>query len=153
VVETIKEGTTIYPAPADAKAPVAADANAGKTYSWAAHVCDMADINQASNKEWTLVSLNGARIDAGKPPTMKFAQGKASIFGGINRLSGSYALVGESVIMGEIISTKMAGPPGLMELEGNFAATLKRINGFHVHGKELELLADGAVVATFQSAE
>ena len=153
VVETIKEGATIYPAPADAKAPVANAANASKTYTWAAHVCDMAEVNQAANKEWTLKTLKGEKIEAEKPPTMKFSGGKVSVFGGVNRLSGSYALVGDSVTMGEILSTKMAGPPELMELENKFAAILKRVNGFHVHGNSLELLSDGDAVATFQTGE
>ena len=64
VVETIKEGKTIYPVPARAEAPViACDRKIrGKTYSWKAHVCDMADVNQAAHKEWTLTTLNGKKI-------------------------------------------------------------------------------------------
>jgi len=154
VVKTIKEGVTIYPAPAHAKAPVIASTkDSGKTYSWSAHVCDMADVNQAANKEWTLKTLNGKKVDVEKPPTMKFARGRLSIFGGINRLSGSYALVGDSVTMGEIVSTKMAGDPALMELENNFAKALASVDGFHVHGNELELLSRGTVVATFRSED
>jgi heat shock protein HslJ len=152
VVETIKEGITIYPAPAGGvKRLAAAPKDSGKTYSWTAHVCDMADVNQAANKEWTLVSLNGKEITAEKPPTMKFAKGKLSIFGGINRLSGSYALVGDSVTLGEIVSTRMAGAPGAMELENNFAKALRSVDGFHVHGNELQLLSQGTVVATFRA--
>ena len=154
VVETIKEGVTIYPAPAKARAPVIASTkDSGKTYSWSAHVCDMADVNQAANKEWTLKTLNGKKVDVEKPPTMKFARGRLSIFGGINRLSGSYALVGKSVTMGEIASTKMAGDPALMELENNFAKALASVDGFHVRGNELELLSRGTVVATFRSED
>jgi hypothetical protein len=99
VVETIKEGVTIYPAPADGeKVLVKAPQEAGKTYTWRPIVCDMAGVNQAAHKEWTLTVLNGEKIDSAKPPTMKFAHGKLSIFGGINRLSGSYALVDGSVV-------------------------------------------------------
>jgi predicted amidohydrolase YtcJ/heat shock protein HslJ len=154
VVETIKEGVTIYPAPAGGAKPLtAAPKDSGKTYSWTAHVCDMADVNQAANKEWTLTSLNGKEVVASKPPTMKFARGRLSIFGGINRLSGSYALVGDSVTLGEIVSTRMAGPPELMALEAEFAKVLRSVDGFHVHGSELELLTKGAVVAKFRSQQ
>ena len=154
VVETIKEGVTIYPAPAHAKAPAIASAKeSGKTYSWSPHVCDMADVNQAANKVWTLTTLNGKKVDIEKPPTMKFANGRLSIFGGINRLSGSYALVGDSVTMGEIVSTKMAGDPALMELENNFTKALASVDGFHVHGSQLELLSRGKVVTTFRSED
>ena len=55
--------------------------------------------------------------------------------------------------MGEIVSTKMAGTPQLMKTESEFAAALKSVNGFHVHGDELELLADGTVVAAFRAGE
>lgn len=154
VVETIKEGVTIFPMPASFSKPLAASPKfAGMKYMWRAHVCDMAEVNQAANKEWTLVSLNGKEVRAEKPPTMKFANGKLSIFGGVNNLSGSYALVGESVTMGELISTRKAGPPELMELEGNFAKALASVNGFHVHGKELQLLSNGAVVANFRTGD
>lgn len=153
IVETIKEGATIYPAPADARTPKVVAANAGKTYSWKPHVCDMADVNSAANKEWTLLTLNGEPIKAEKPPTMKFAAGKLSIFGGINRLSASYALVHDKLVMGEIITTKMAGPPALMDLENEFAKALKAVNGFHVHGDELELLSADKVIVTLQATE
>ena len=151
VVETIKEGTTIYPAPVDAKAPVAAASD--KTYSWKAHVCDMADVNSAANKTWTLVTLNGTKISVEKKPTMKFSGGKLVIFGGINRLNGSYALVNDAVIMGQLISTKMAGPPELMKLENEFAKALASVDKFHVHGTELELFSGAKVVATLHSED
>jgi hypothetical protein len=150
VVETIKEGVTIFPASAEAVQPaikVAEDSS--KTYSWKAHVCDMAEVNQAAHKQWTLLTLNGGKIDLEKPPTMEFAHGSLAIFGGINRLSGSYALVGDSVTMGELVSTRMAGPPALMELEREFAQTLASVDGFQVFGNKLTLTRDGAVVATF----
>ncbi|MGB7921234.1 MAG: amidohydrolase family protein [Desulfobacterales bacterium] len=154
VVETIKGGVTIYPASAGGgKAFVKASQEAGKTYTWRTHVCDMAGVNQAAHKEWTLTTLNGEKIDVAKPPTMKFAHGKLSIFGGINRLSGSYALVGGSVTMGKLVSTKMAGPPALMELERNFAKTMSTVDGFDVSGNELKLSSAGAVVATFRAVE
>ncbi len=64
------------------------------TRMWRAHVCDMSEVNQAAGKEWTLVSLQGKPVTAEKPPTMKFEKGKLTIFGGVNRMSVSYALVG-----------------------------------------------------------
>jgi len=151
VVKTIKEGVTIYPAPADAKAPIAAASD--KTYSWKAHVCDMADVNSAANKTWTLVTLNGKKVTAEKPPTMKFSGGKLAMFGGINRLNGSYALVNDAVIMGQLISTKMAGPPKLMKLESEFAKGISSADKFHVHGTEMELFRGPKVVATLHSSD
>jgi predicted amidohydrolase YtcJ/heat shock protein HslJ len=153
VVETIKEGRTIYPAPADAEKEVLASPKyAGMTYMWRAHVCDMAEVNQAANKEWTLVSLHGKKVTNENSPTMKFEHGKLSIFGGVNRLSGSYALIDNgSVTLGQLVSTKMAGPPELMDLERSFSKTMATVNGFHVKGNQLQLLSGGSVVANFRS--
>ena len=55
--------------------------------------------------------------------------------------------------MGELVSTKMAGDPALMELENNFAKALASVDGFHVHGGNLELLSRGKVVTTFRSED
>jgi heat shock protein HslJ len=154
VVETIKEGVTIFPAPADfEKSLPTAPKTAGMIRMWRAHVCDMAEVNQAAGREWILLSLNGKAVASEKPPTMKFAHGKVSIFGGVNRLSGSYALVGESVTLGELMSTRMAGPPELMELDSSFSKIMATVDGLHVSGNELELLSMGSVVAKFRAAK
>jgi heat shock protein HslJ len=84
---------------------------------------------------------------------MKFEHGKVSVFGGINRLSGSYALVNDTVTMGSLVSTKMAGDPALMELEANLAKALASVDAFEVSGDELTLSSDGAVVATWRSGQ
>jgi heat shock protein HslJ len=155
VVETIKDGVTIFPAPIGFDKPLKAPSKyAGMSYMWRAHVCDMAEVNQAAGKEWALVSLNGEPVVSDKPPTMKFQRGKVAIFGGVNRLSGSYALIDNgSVTLGQLVSTKMAGPPDLMELERNFSKTMASVNGFHVNGNKLQLLSGGSVVAEFRTAE
>lgn len=154
VVETIKNGKTIFPAPADfGKSTPKASETAGMTRRWRAHVCDMSEVNQAAGKEWTLISLNGKPIQVKKAPTMRFERGKLAIFGGVNRLGGTYALVGESVFMGNLMSTRMAGPPELMELESNFSKILASVDGFHVNGNDLELLSAGTVVANFKSSQ
>ena len=154
VVETIKEGRTIYPTSAGDPEPVpVAVEDPDKTYSWTTHVCDMAGVNAAARREWTLTTLNGETIDVAKPPTMLFEGGSLSVFGGINRLTGSYALVRDTVTMSDLASTRKAGPPELMALEDSFAKTLKSVDSFHVHGDELTLLSGGEVVAVFQAAE
>ena len=154
VLETIKEGKTIYPAIAGAETPLPAElSKSTKTYSWRAEVCDMADVNQAAGKEWTLTTLNGENILAKKQPNIKFANGRLDIFGGINRLTASYALVDNSVTLGSLASTKMAGDPQAMELENNLAKTLASVDAFQVNGDDLMLSSNGAVVAKFRSGK
>ena len=109
VVETIKEGVSIYPQPAAGLRPITA------------------------------------------APTLRAAAGRFTIFGGINRLNGSVALMLDQVVIGDLASTRMAGPPELMALEERFAGTLRTVNRFHVHGSRLELLRDETVVATFRA--
>ncbi|MBX3418822.1 MAG: amidohydrolase family protein [Pirellulaceae bacterium] len=155
IVETIKDGTTIFPAPAELKTPKAADKYDGMFYRWRAHVCDRAEINQAAGKLWTLVKLNDREIKKENPPTLKFEKGQLSIFGGVNRLGGSYALIESngSVVLGELFSTRMAGPPELMELEREFSQTMASVNGFHVEGNQLQLLSGSTVVADFRTSD
>lgn len=152
IVETIKEGQTIYPASlSTVKPPSPPVSNLKGIYTWATHVCDMSGVNAAAHREWTLTALNGGKINTPTPPTMTFSHGKLSIFGGINRLSGSYALVRNTVTMSDLASTKMAGPPEIMELEKTFAQTLRSVDTFKVSGNELTLSARGNVVAVFHA--
>jgi len=158
VVETIKEGVTIFPAPPSFEdSTQALSASVGDaavmTRMWRAHVCDMTEVNQAAGKEWILISLSGKPITVKNPPTMKFERGKVSIFGGVNRMGGSYALVGESVTLGDLVSTRMAGPSELMAMESNFSNVMATVDSFHVSDNELELLSAGTVVAKFKTGQ
>ncbi len=153
VIQTIKEGATVFPMPAAGFAQPKAPVQFNSSVSWRRHVCDMAGVNTAAGKTWSLTTLNGKKIAATKPPTMKFSKGRLAVFGGINRLTGSYALLDDRVVMGELASTRMAGPAELMKLESEFAKTLALVDGFHVHQDELALLRQGNPVATFRAGE
>lgn len=154
VVETIKEGLTIYPSSADQmERPPIVVKDPDATYAWTTHICDMAGVNTAAHKRWTLTALNGRAVETAPRPTMKFEHGKLEVFGGINQLTGSYALVRNKVTMGDLVSTRKAGPPELMELERNLARTLARVDTFRVDGKELVLFSEGETVVAFSSDE
>jgi predicted amidohydrolase YtcJ/heat shock protein HslJ len=152
VVETIKEGGTIFPVPEGGFPAVEAPSDPAATYAWSIEACDIADVNTAANKTWTLTALEGGPVDAAAPPTMLFSRGSLSVFGGVNEISGSYALVHDAVVMGDLVSTRMAGPPELMDLEGRFIKALSGVNGFTVAGETLTLLTDGNEVAEFSSS-
>jgi heat shock protein HslJ len=69
-------------------------------------------------------------------------------------MSGSYALIDNgSVILGQLVSTKMAGPPERMELESNFSKIMASVDGFHINGNQLQLLSGGRVVAEFRTGK
>ncbi len=153
VVETIKEGVRVYPENSDLAVPKA-PARGSISYRWRAHVCDMAEVNQAAGKVWSLVKLNGQPITLEKPPTIQFQGGKLSVFGGINRITGSYALLSnQSVVLGELAGTRMSGSPELSEIESEFSSTLASVDAFHVEGKRLDLLKGTQVVAVFRTEE
>lgn len=153
VVETIKEGSTIFPAPAGGFPPTKAPSDPSKTYAWSIEACDIAAVNTAANRTWTLTTLAGRPVNVAKPPTMRFSGGALSAFGGVNQIGGSYALVDDAVVMGALRSTKMAGPPDLMELENRFTTVLAEVDGFTVAGDRLTLLTDGTGVAEFRASE
>ena len=111
----------------------------------------MADVNQAANKEWTLTTLNGKKVDIEKPPTMKFSNGKLVRLRRHQPPERILCVGRRQRDHGQIVSTKMAGPPELMELESEFAKALASVDGFHVHGNELALSSKGSVVANFRS--
>jgi heat shock protein HslJ len=116
-------------------------------------VCCRADINTAEGREWTLMTLNGETFTSEATPTMAFNGGQLDIFGGVNRLSGSYGLIHVRVMLGELVSTRMAGPAEQMALEQSFAKVLREVDGFRVHGDELALRSNDQVVATFRAAQ
>lgn len=152
VVETIKEGVTIFPAPVGGFKSIKVS-DAANTYSWTAHACDMAGINQAANKVWTLTTFNGNQIDVQKAPTMKFEKGKLNLIGSINSMTANCALVDNSVILDSVVSTKKTGDPIVMEFESSIKKSLATVDEFNVSGNELTLSSKGTVVAKFRSGQ
>ena len=154
VVETIKEGATIYPAPPTGSSRLSSRA-AGPRQNLFVAGPRLRHGRREHGRQQAMEADNAQRRKGhrGKAADDDLRTGPLAIFGGINRITGSYALVRDTVTMGELVSTKMAGPPELMELENMFAKTLKAVNGFHVHGNELELLSNGTSVARFSTED
>ncbi|MBS1518199.1 MAG: amidohydrolase family protein [Bacteroidetes bacterium] len=150
VLETIKEGNTIFPVPTGGFKSIKVS-DATKTHSWTARACDMAGVNQAAYKVWTLISLNGAKIESQNPPEMRFKDGKLSIFGSINSMTANCALVDNTVILDSVVSTKKTGDPKEMEFEKGLAKTMDTVDAFTVSGSELTLFSGGNAVAEFRT--
>ncbi len=107
--------------------------------------------NPLVGKIWTLTVLSGVPIAAERLPTLEFTDGRVSGFGGINRISGAYAIKADELSFGPMISTRMAGDPVLMSLEDNFMKALGSVDGWAVSGSELSFLSKGTAVATFRN--
>ena len=152
IIETIKEGVTVFPAVASVDKPLTESQRHAITWHFEGP-CDVAHLGEIAGKEWTLAELNGKPVVAGKPPTLTFEDGRVSAFGGVNRLSGTYTLEDHTVTFGSLVSTKMAGEPALMELENNFAKALATVDGYQISGNELTLTSKGTAVAIFRSGK
>jgi len=98
-------------------------------------------------KTWELYELKGAAVDGDKRPTLKFEGGRVDGFGGINRLSGSYNQTQGSLTFGPLRATRMGGPPGAMQLEGQFSNILSQVDRFKIQDGSLVLLGNNEVLA------
>jgi heat shock protein HslJ len=58
----------------------------------------------------------------------------------------------QGVLLGQLSSTRMAGPPELVMLEREFSEGLASVDAFHVEGNRLDLLRGDDVIATFRNS-
>ena len=106
------------------------------------------NISQIVGVRWTLqkMTLNGNEYDlAGKRPYIEFRNnGQVSGFASINRYSGSMQLDDQGgAPWSQLASTRMAGPPELMQQESIFLEALQRVQrlsleGIHLHAQSEE---------------
>ena len=110
-------------------------------------------IASLAGQSWTCVTLNGAAITATRPPTITFdGAGRVNGFSGVNRFGGSVesAEAGE-LHFGQMMSTKMAGPPEQMALESSFLDALTRADRYMVTDAELIFSAGEKMIVEFKS--
>ncbi|WP_217922128.1 META domain-containing protein [Miltoncostaea oceani] len=77
---------------------------------------------------WVVVAVGGTPVpEGGEPPSLVFdGAGRVSGSGGVNRLAGPYAVDGDVLTAGPLMTTRMAGPPGWNDLEVRLLAALER---------------------------
>ena len=80
------------------------------------------------------------------------ADGTVSGSTGVNRLHGSYEVRAGTLHVGQLITTRMAGPPQAMEAETRLLAVLAGPLGIVRAGSALSLLADRDALDLEQSA-
>ena len=106
--------------------------------------------------EWRATELAGAPLVDGRPPTARFDDGAIGGLATVNRYRGSYRLDGDVLMVGPLMSTRMAGPPEAMAQEDRWLAALRepstlRMDGdvlvmTHADGTESRLVRIGATV-------
>lgn len=103
---------------------------------------------------WRLSEISGRKVALPaetKPVTITFNEttGQASGFSGVNQFHGAYKRDGSTISFGPVVSTRMAGPPELMEIETALLNVVSSDVEFTVSGEGLELARGESVVARF----
>ena len=104
------------------------------------------------DNEWTLVELDGERIEPGaemRAPTLVLDLEEAHVSGsgGVNVFMGTFALSESELRFGQLVATLMAGPEPAMERERAFLDALARVTSYALDGQLLTLLAGDEAVA------
>jgi heat shock protein HslJ len=110
-------------------------------------------ITSLAGQSWTCITLDGAAVTAMRPPTITFdGAGRVNGFSGVNRFGGSVesAEAGE-LHFGQMMSTKMAGPPEQMALESSFLSAITRADRYMVIDTELIFSAGKTMLVQFKS--
>lgn len=92
--------------------------------------------------EWRLVAYSSDRaLEApASDVTAFFDGGTVSGSSGCNRYRADYRVAGASIEIGPAMTTRMACPPDVMELEGRVLEAMGRVASFRRDGEVLELL-------------
>ena len=103
--------------------------------------------------EWTLVELDGEPVQIAADEiapslVLDLEEARVTGSGGVNRLTGHFALSGDELRFGTLATTRMAGPENAMQREAAFLAALGRVTSYALDGRRLTLLADDDVVVT-----
>lgn len=115
------------------------------------------ELKKVAGKEWSLVSLKHDGKDIGLPPERKMTLnldegGKASGKSAVNRYFGRIEVDGKGGCKWgkEMGSTRMAGPPAMMDIERNFFQALPKTIALDLTDGALKFSSgDGKTVAVF----
>ena len=96
---------------------------------------------------WQVVERAGARVSDAQPMTLVFgSDGRIAGMAACNRYSGAFSLSGEGLRLSQIIATRMACAPALMNDEQGFFAALSAVTGFAIGADGSLELKSGARV-------
>jgi heat shock protein HslJ len=101
--------------------------------------------------EWTLVELDGEPVEIAENElapslVLDLEEARVTGSGGVNRLTGHFALSADELRFVPLATTRMAGPENAMQREAAFLAALERVTSYALDGRTLTLLAEGDVV-------
>ena len=103
-----------------------------------------------ASTQWQLVAPNYAGLT--EKPTLQFNDARLSASVGLNQMGGDYKIDGSKLTISPLFSTKMAGPPALMNAETQYAKALSEIHSFELSPDGKTLTLRGAQTLTFARA-
>ena len=118
-----------------------------------------ANLDQLMDREWLLetITVDGQRVimHVDATQTIRFgSDGRVTGYAGVNRFGGSYTFSPEGLLSwpgADLISTRMAGPPELMEKEQAYLKGLPKTARAIVASSGLQLQSDdGSTVLVFE---
>ena len=89
--------------------------------------------------DWLVIEIDGEPIDTEAPREVRFEGARVAGRVGVNRFTGSFTLDGDTLQVGPVASTRMAGPPELMALEDRFNSHLDGEHQIALKGDVLTL--------------
>lgn len=105
--------------------------------------------------EWALVELEGESVEI--PPdqirpviVLDLEEARVTGSGGVNRLTGPFAMTGGELRFGRLATTRMAGPEEAMRREAQFLAALGRVTSYELDGRTLTLLSEDSPAMRLQ---
>ena len=106
--------------------------------------------NTLAATQWQLTSPTYAGLT--EKPTLKFENGRLNASVGLNQIFGDYKLNGKTIALSPLASTRMAGPPALMNAETQYSKALQNVRTFEVSRDGQTLTLRGAQTLTFARA-
>jgi len=89
---------------------------------------------------WTISSIDPATVTI----TARFADGRIAGTSAVNSYSAEYTLgYGDTITLGDIVHTEMAGPEPLMRAESAYMELLSKVRSFRLEKDVLTLLDEG----------
>lgn len=100
-----------------------------------------ASVTNLTGATWVAEDIDGRGVIDNAQSTVEFtADNRVAGRAGCNRYGGSVSIDGKKLTVGQLISTKMACAPALMDQELRFLKALEAARSFELQGTKLRVL-------------
>ena len=94
---------------------------------------------QIAGTEWELQLLDGEPLPGDAEISLRFNDERTTGQAPVNRYFGGYERVGEALTFSDVVSTRIGGPPHLMEIESIYFEILRAVSTHRMVDDRLEL--------------